>query len=271
MESRKKQEFLADKPELQMLFMELDTYCSDLPPIKSLSLISPERNEKLNRAELLILSKGSEIQNGIFGLNKKLETLQNIHGIKIDYLILTQEALLDLLKSDEINPLKEMLSDQTTILFPQAFWIEIRTMLEKGIHIALSSATTNPAKIHEQDVTYNLARFGYKEIGRVTRQGEKICIEFITASILMKDDARLNNAIPIILAKNKPDYNLLIFLAQKYELSDKLLGLLNALNQIKPATELRQALRILEDMHVKAIKVNGKSIREKMRLYDAIR
>src|SRR5208283_4422654 len=98
-----------------------------------------------------------------------------------------------------------------------------------------------------------------------------ICIEYITASILMKNDARLNNTIPIILAKNKPDYNLLIFLAQKYGLSDKLLGLLNALNQIKPQTELRQAIRILEFMDAKEIKVNGKSIREKMRIYDAIR
>ncbi len=271
MESRKKQEFLADKPELQMLFMELDTYCSDLSFMKSASLISPERNEKLNRAELLILSKGREIQDGILALDKILGSLQRIHGINIDYLILTKEAFLDLLKSDEINPLKEMLSDQITFLFPQAFWIEIRAMLQDGIHLAFREAATNPAKIHEQDLVYNLARFGYKELGRETKQGEKICVEYITASILMKDDARLNNAIPIILAKNKPDYNLLIFLAQKYGLAGKLLGLLNALNQIKPATELRQAIRILEVMNVKEIKVDEKSIRAKMRLYDAIR
>ncbi|MHB2035757.1 MAG: hypothetical protein ACYCPW_03325 [Nitrososphaerales archaeon] len=274
MESRKKQEFLFDKPELQMLFSELDTYCIDLSWIKSMSLISPERNEKLNRAELLILFKGSEpkseIQSEIFALNKLLGSLQRIHNIKIDYLTLTNDSFLGMLKSDEINPLKEMLSDQITFLFPQAFWIEIRTMLDKGMHFAFSAEATNPAKIHEEDMIYNLARFGYKEIGRDTRHGEKICIEYITTSILMKNDARQTNAIPIILAKNKPDYILLVFLAQKYDLSDKLLGLLKVLNQIRPVTDLRLAIGILEAMNAKEIKVDRKNIQQKMRLYNAI-
>ena len=273
MELRKKQEFLGNKTGLQMLFLELETYCSDLPLIKSMSLINAERNERLNRAELLILlrsSGGSEIENGILALGKILSSLQRIHNIKIDYLILTREGFLDLLRSDEINPLKEMISNQITFLLPQAFWIEIRSILERGIQLTFSNAETNPAKIHEHELEYNLARFGYKEIGHETREGQKIGIEYVATSILMKDDARRKDAIPIILAKSKTNYATLIFLAQKYGLLDRLLGLLKALHKIKPATELHRAIRILEAMDVKEIRVNEKTIVAKMRLYNAI-
>jgi hypothetical protein len=275
MELKKKQEFIRSKPELQMLLLEIDTYCSDLPFIKSISLINPERNMKLNRAELLILLKSSEqeseIQNTIFAMNKILLSLQSIHNIKIDYLILTKEEFFDLLASDETNSLKEMLFNQIAFLFPQAFWIEIKTMLEKGIQIRFSEEETNPAKISESDLIYNFARFGYKEIGPEIREGEKICIEYIITSILMKNDARRRDAIPIILAKNRANYSLLIFLAQKYRLLGKLLGLLKALHKNKPIREVHQAIRTLEAMNVKEIKADEKSIESKMRLYNAIK
>lgn len=270
MELKKKQEFLGNRTEGQMLFLDLDNYCSDLPFIKSISLIYPERNARLNRAELLILIKTQD-SGTRDTLDKIFTSLQRIHNTKIDYLILTKDAFLELLKSDETNSLKEMLSNQITILFPQAFWAEIRSILEKGIQFAFSDAETNPAKIPEQDIAYNLARFGYKEIGPKVEQGEKISIEYITASILMKDDARRKNAIPIILAKSKANYALLIFLAQKYGLSGKLLGLMKALKKIKPVAELHEAIRTLEAMDVKETKADEKAIKAKMRLYNEIR
>jgi hypothetical protein len=274
MELKKKQEFIGGKQELQMLLLEIDTYCSDLPFTKSISLINPERNAKLNRVELLIVLKSSqqesESQNTMFAMKKILSSLQSIRSIKIDYLISTKTEFLNLLRSNEINPLKEMLFDQIAFLFPQAFWIEIKSILEEGIQIRFSEEETNPAKISESDLIYNLARFGYKEIGPEIREGERICIECIIASILMKGDARRRDAIPIILVKNRANYSLLIFLAQKYGLLGKLLGLLRTLHKIKPIPEVQQAIGTLEAMNVKEVKADEKSIKSKMRLYNAI-
>lgn len=274
MELRKKQEFIRSRPELQMLLMEIETYCSELP-LKSISLINPERNSKLNRAEMLILLESteeeSEIQNSIFAMNKILSSLQGIHNIKIDYLILTKEEIADLLRSDETNPLKEMLFNQIAFLSPQAFWIKIRSLLKEGIQIRFSEEETNPAKLSESDSIFNLARFGYKEIGSEIRQGEKICIEYIITSILMKNDARHRDAIPVILAKNRASYSLLIFLAQKYGLLGRLLGILKALDKLRPLPEVHRAIRTLEAMDVKEIRASRKSIETKMRLYNAIR
>jgi len=274
MELKKKQEFIGHRPEQQMLLLEIDTYFSDLPFMKSISLISPDRNAKLNRAELLILLKGTEqelkFQKTRLTTNKILSSIQNIHNIKIDHLILIKEEFLSLLKSDEINPLKEMLFDQITFLSPQAFWSEIKTVLEKGIQIRLSEKETNPAIISEIDLVYNLARFGYKEIGSEVKEGEKICIEYTITAILMKDAIRRLDAIPIILAKNKVNYNLLIFLAQKYSLLNKLSGILEALHKIKPIPEVFQAMKILETMNVRGIKTDEKRIEREMKTYNAI-
>ena len=50
----------------------------------------------------------------------------------------------------------------------------------------------------------------------------------------------------------------------------RLLGLLKALNKIKPTRETASAIEILETLNAKEIQVDEKSIRRKMRLYNAI-
>lgn len=66
-------------------------------------------------------------------------------------------------------------------------------------------------------------------------------------------------------------YGLLIFLAQKYGLSGRLLGLLKALNEINPTRGTKSAIEIFEASGTKEIKAAKKSIEQKMRLYNAIR
>ena len=76
-------------------------------------------------------------------------------------------------------------------------------------------------------------------------------------------------AIPVILAKNRPNYGLLIFLSQKYSLSGRVLGLLEALNNVKPAEEVEETIKILKSTNTRTVKTNLESIRKKMRLYNA--
>lgn len=268
MELRRKYELLRRNPEMQMLLAEIGSQCSDFP-IKSISLINPERNIRLNRTELLImLQKRSEEE--MDALQETMQALYRRHNMRIDYLAIRREEFEDLLKSEERNPLKEMLSDKIAFFNPQAFWMAIAEAFEKGIRVRIERQETNPAKISEQDMTFNLARFGYKEIGAEIKQGERICIEYIITSILLKGDARRIEAIPILLAKNQANYSLLVFLSRKYALSDRLLGLLKALNSIRPKKEVQEAIRSLETMNVKAVKINESSVRENMRLYNAI-
>jgi hypothetical protein len=141
--------------------------------------------------------------------------------------------------------------------------------LSSRFRITLSQSETNPAKIPERDMIFNLSRLGYKEIGPESHQGEKISLEYIITSILITEDARRNDAIPMLMTKSRASYNLLIFLSQKYHVSPKLLGLLIALNNIAPKNELSQAIQSLETLHTIAKKADQRSIERKMTLYGA--
>jgi len=270
MEIKRKQTFLEKQAELQMLFMEIETCCSQMSHIISISAAHPDNNKKLNRVELLILlhQEGAHIEQTL-AIHKLMQTIQRMHTIRIDYLILSGSELSSLLASEEKNPLQEMLADEITILNPQGIWYEIRNARQQGLQIKTSEKETNPAKIPEQDIIHNLARFGYKELGPTLEKGEDICIEYIITSVLMGKDARRITAIPIILAKNMANSKLLTFLSQKYGVSGRLLGLLKALDKIRHTTETEASIKSLEAMNVKEIEVDEKNIMKKMMQYNA--
>src|SRR5439155_822575 len=141
-ELQKKHNFLQKWPEAQFLLSNLDQALSALSFIRSILLIEPERNMRLNRAELLIL--------------------------------IDQE---------------------------------------------------------------NLAKFGYKELGPEIRPGKDYSMEYIISSILMGDDPRRAAAASILISKNRPSFELLKFLSMRHGFAEKLLGLLEAINDISPAPE----------------------------------
>jgi len=273
LEIKRKHDLLTKSKELQMLFKDIEERCDDIRSIESISAIDAERNLKLNRAEILFLLHDQQdnlLQSDTISIHAIVRDLQALHTIRIDPLILTTNEFIEFLTSDDINPLKEMLYDKISFHAPQDFWSHIAAAFAKGYRIRLLEMETNPAKIPDKDLTFNLARFGYKEIGPELREGQKICIEYIIASLMLKGDARRIEAIPILLAKNSANYSLLIFLSQKYRLSGRLIGLLRPLDKISPSKKIEAAIEILESMKPKEIRANNKSIEEKMRLYGAI-
>jgi len=106
-------------------------------------------------------------------------------------------------------------------------------------------------------------------MGRAIKRGEDICAEYIITSILLGNNSRLMESISIILAKNKINYDLLIFLSQKYGVSEKLLGLLKAFIKLKRVREANDAIKILTNINVRGIAVDEEMIKEKMELYHA--
>jgi len=275
MELRRKQDFLQGKQEMQMLMIEINTQLHSILLIKSISLINPERNSKLNKAELLIhisrakMEKMEETKTSIHAI---IESLQKIHNIRIDYMILEDKMLLNLLKSDEINPAREMLSNKIVIWNPQEFWMEIKKAGTEGIKIIAKEGETNPAKITDEDLIFNLARFGYTEFGPQIKLEKLVCIEYIITAIMFQKDARRTDAIPVILAKNldKTNYDLLLFLSRKYGFSGRILGILRSLRKIiaREMTEINEPITLLETARIEEIKTDSKSMKEKLRLYN---
>jgi hypothetical protein len=247
----------------------------DLDLIKSITMINPERNTKLNKAEIIIHMKHSDrkaMYEAKLAIITIIKQLQTIHTIRIDPLIIEWKELLDLLKSNESNPLREMLHDKIVIFHPQDFWLEIRNAITDGNRIISEENETRPAKISEQDLTYNLARFGYTEFGPQIKQGKSICIEYIVSAILFQNDARKIDAIPIIIAKNskKTSYDLLLFLSRKYGFEGKILGILRVLRNLVTHMKLAidEPIGLLEATNIEEIKMNQNRVKEGLKLYN---
>lgn len=281
MEFKNKQTLLREHGQLQMLFLELETYCRDLIFIRSISIIKPYKNSKLNRVELLFLLRGHGTsfypdEKEAEALRTMVLQLQAIHNMKIDFLILTDVKFLDMMSSDEINPAKEMTADKVVFFNPQNFWTVIKVAAERNIPVRTEEKETIPERISEQDLVYNLARFGYKQIGtqQIPAQGERrrrdICIEYIAAALLAQRDVRRIEAVPVILAKNSVNFDVLFFLSQKYRLSSRLLGLLKVFQEVVPRKDSEAIIRAMQVMNVKEIPADRESIIQKMRLYNAI-
>jgi hypothetical protein len=269
MEIERKMEFLNERTDLLPLIVEMEEKLKDKCSIKSISSINPTRNIKLNRLEFLfLLRKTSDYADEVAWLYRELQRLQNKFNLKIDNLILCEDDFVDLATSNEINPLREVLAKQTTLFCPQLFWSEIKRIMEKT-EITLIQKETRPADISELDMNYNLSRFGYKEFGSAIEEGKRICIEYIVTALLLQNNARRTEAIPIILAKNDFKRPILTFLSQKFGTSGKLIGLLRTMQKIKPKRKVTETIKLLETFNVKEMQVDERSILEKMRLYNA--
>lgn len=271
-ESIKKIKFLEKFQQLQIVLSEINTQIKDFREIKSLLLLNPERNAKLNRLELLIIlnqNKTKEIKK----ITKILETQGNIHNIKIEPLILEYKVFLNYLTSQETNMIKEVLKNKLVLFKIETFWMEIRDIINKGYNIE-SKDLMKLTDMSENEHVYNLERFGYTEFGNRMKYEEHIGIEFLITSILVKEEnIRHVEAVPIILAKNesKINYDLLIFLSMKYGTIEKLYGMLKAINAIKPMKKISKAIKGLSHRKIQEIEADTKDIEEKLRLYNVIK
>jgi hypothetical protein len=269
MEIEKKMEFLKARNDLFILLAEMDKSLNSMCSIKSISSINPVRNIKLNRIELLfLLRKASNYHDETVELYREMQKLQNKYNLRIDSLILDEDDFSYLVRSNEINPLREALTAKIVFFCPQAFWSEIRSISEES-EIRTIRTETRPADISDLDLVYNLSRFGYKEFGSTLEQGKKFCIEYLVTALLLQSDARRTDAVPIVLAKNTFRSNLLTFLSQKFGTSGKLLRLSKALQNIKPNREVEKTTKLLEILNVNETQADERSILEKMRHYNA--
>lgn len=275
MELRKKRDFLKDRQEMQMLMLELDTYLYSQDLIQSISMITPERNAKLNKAEFLVHLKKSSNRKMVYetkmGIYVILNHLQMIHTMRIDALVLEDNEVSDLVKSNEANPVREMFYDKITIFSSQNFWLWIRNEIIKGMKIKTEEIQTHPAKISEEDLVYNLARFGYVEFGPKIKKGRQICIEYTIAAMMFSKDARRIDAIAIILAKNtkSTNYDLLLFISRKYEFAEKILGIIKSLRNLVAHAKMvvEEPIKLLEAMNIGEIKADEKRMKDRLKLY----
>ncbi|MDD4878388.1 MAG: hypothetical protein PHO02_05135 [Candidatus Nanoarchaeia archaeon] len=268
-ELESKSSLLAKRKSLGIILPEIESaFAREFYTIDSISLISPERNARLNRMELLFILREGEsrqIQNEAKAIYSLAKTIRDRYNIRIDCLIMPEKAFISFLKSPEINPLKEMLADKIAFSSPQMFWAVICAAYMRGDKAAAQEGI-EPGKISDDELRYNLLRFGYSEIGWKASEQNRICIEMIIAAAMLERGARLFYAAPVLLLKNKPDMMLLAFICLKYRLLGKLLGILEALRRLghKEYAEMEEVIKAIG---VKTEQVDLSAVKRNMELY----
>lgn len=270
MEIEKKLKFLSNKVNLFPFFSELDKSLSEKCYIRSISAINPQKNIKLNQIELLsLLNQTPDYLDQTIDFNKVTLNLQQKFNLKVNNLILDANDFFGFVASDEINPVREALSLQIILYNPQAFWSQIKEIAQKN-QIRTLHTETKPLSISESDLNFNLNRFGYSEFGASFTEGKKFCVEYITTSLLLREEARGIDAAAVILAKNRFNSNLLAFLSQKYQTAARLLGILKILIQTNPKPEVNAAIKILKAVNLHELPADEVSIKQKLELYNAL-
>ena len=270
MEIEKKSKFLTKRADLIPLLTEMEKAFGDSCAIMTISATNLAKTIKLNRIELLILlGENPNNYQETKSLYKEIQQLQNKYNFKIDSLVLNKANFQELIASDEINPVREALGEKIILLSPQRFWSQIKKIGEKTEIKALKTEM-KPVNISQTDLTYNLLRFGYTEFGRTVTQSKRISVEYIITTMLLQDDIRLQEAVPIMLAKNKFKTNVLTFLTQKYGTAKRLLSMLKVLQEIKPKQEIDQTIDLIRIFNQEETPVNSESILQKLRLYNAL-
>ena len=270
MEIEKKLEFLSKRASLFSFLTELDKTLIDGNSIRSISAINPSKNIKLNRFELLSLINATpDYLDQAIELHKVTLNLQRKFNLKINNLFLDANDFSGFLTSDEINPVREALSQQIILYNPQAFWSQIKDVAQKN-QIRTLHTETKPLSISDSDLNLNLNRFGYREFGASIVEGKKFCIEYIATALLLREEARGLDAVAVILAKNNFNSNLLAFLSLKFEESSRLLGILRILRQTSPKLEVDNTVKILKAINPQEIAADEASIRQKLELYNAL-
>jgi hypothetical protein len=88
--------------------------------------------------------------------------------------------------------------------------------------------------------------------------------------MMARGQARLAEAVPVILSKWKANYNVLFFLAKKFHLLAMFMAVLEAVAIVLPQHErdAQELIRVLKEMQIRpSMILNANSIDEKIRLY----
>ncbi|MDG6904052.1 MAG: hypothetical protein JRN72_04545 [Nitrososphaerota archaeon] len=266
MELQKKQEFLRKWPDTWGLFESLERELGDMPSVGSILLLDPERNVKLNRAEPLVLMEGKDKAH-----EGKVEKAAHEIGarlnVRVEPLVVAGTELIEGLRSPEKNPFKEMIPDMVVLHLPQKFWRLIRNAVVHGVRIRFDLDRTDPSKIGEKDLVHNFPKLGYKEFGSEADWGQDFSVEYIVSSVLLGGNERRIAAVPVLLAKNKIDHSLLVFLSQKYGFAEKLLGILIVLIKVAPSREIEHTVAAMSSAGIRPAKMDDVHIRQTLRIY----
>jgi len=232
--------------------------------IFSMASLETERHLALNRIELLILVKNHDEDHDLI---ESLLKLESDYNIGIDPIILTLNEFINIMKSDELTPLKDLILDRYILYNSTGFWDLI---IRYNINSKYKKLNKYPQEMTEEELAYNYNRFGFKLHEKLTEEN-KISIEAIIFAMSINDEPRIKYGSIVLLKKNIDKINLpyLFYIYKRYEELGRLRSMILSLNELKLLKideKIKQYLELMkEDQN---IKFDLNMIKRYIELYD---
>ncbi len=192
--------------------------------IFSICSLDAEKCHKINRLELLILTRNHDGNNELI---KSLLKIESNYNLKIDPIILTLTEFIKIMKTDELDLIKDLILNKNILYNSDGFWELIK---QHKIDAKYKKFNKFPQDITRDELAYNYNRLGY-QLNENIKSNNKITIEPIIFSMSINEEIRIRYGAIILLYKNIEKINLayLYYIYKRYDNLGKLKGILLSL------------------------------------------
>ena len=225
---------LFDDSRLAAIRKHLGALFFETPFLGAACIIRDSQALALNKIELLFIlrspSQGNDAFNPTYAppsegveeqrafIAGRIQSLASKTNLRIDFLALTCQEFLNELFSPQANPVKLLVKDEIAVFNPGFFWMLVEAGKACGLQFSVNKDSADSRKLKREDILLAFGRHGYREFGAASILPSGYSIETAIAAALVLEDARLLEAIPVILAKDERkriNYALLEYLARK--------------------------------------------------------
>ena len=217
--------------------------------IFSICALEAEKYQKINRLELLILTKNrTKNHNQNSALMRLLLKLEATYNIKIDPIALTLDEFIKIMKTDELDILKDLILNKNILYNSDGFWELIK---RHQMDTRYKKLNKFPQDLTRGELAYNYSRLGYR-LNENIKQTNKIAIEPTIFSMIINDEIRIKYGTFILLYKNIDKINLayLYYIYKRYDELGKLKGILLSLTNLtdlKSNNEIKYYINLISN------------------------
>lgn len=260
------------------------------PMVTTAFLVDEEASRALNRMEVVIVVGSTEdeaLGRGEGGVGPdgeaSPERLTDLHrrisdrteelNTRVDLLVIAEDELIARLSGPRADPVQALVGRRTALVDPQRLWWLVHRAQREG-RSPRSTTGGEPrdgildviAGITEEELAWNLPRYGYTEMGAGAGGGRELPVELVIAALLRAEDPRRRYATTVLLTKNPWNPRILAFLATKHNLQDDLSAFLGTLGTLAPSPRIQAAQRLIRQP-AEEVEIDREQVQEMLDLY----